>query len=234
MYCPSCGTEERQISQFCRACGIDMRTLRTALQKPDSITASAISAREEIGRAIAARIQMLNSAKDLRKVVEEVLPEVEKFLESPEERRLRRMRNGVITAAAGLGVMILLITSNIMFPPLATLGWPAGLLVFLVGLGIIINGLLFSSSKKALTDRTFERHSQTAYENQLSEHSVFSNNTTANLPTPPPSLFNNSNNLSEHINQPYLSPPPSVTEHTTKQLSRTTNDPVKRITAEIQ
>jgi hypothetical protein len=231
MYCPSCGTEERQTSQFCRACGTDMRVVRTALQKPDSITASAISAREEIGRAIATRIQMLNSAKDLRKVVEEVLPEVEKFLESPEERRLRRMRNGVITAAAGLGAMIILLTGNVVFIPLATLGWPAGLLVFFIGIGLIINGLLFSSSKQSVADRTLERYAQTDYENQLS---VNSNNTTANLPRQPASLFNNSNNLMEQSHQQYLSQPPSITEHTTRQLNRNATEEPKKITAELQ
>ena len=29
MYCPSCGSEERQLSQFCRACGTDLRVSLT-------------------------------------------------------------------------------------------------------------------------------------------------------------------------------------------------------------
>src|SRR3982074_2697464 len=104
MYCPSCGSEERQMSQYCRACGTDLRPVRVSLERPDSITASAISAREDIGRAVAEKIREVDDARDLRRVTEDVLPQIEKFLESPEEKRLRRMRDGVITAAVGFGV----------------------------------------------------------------------------------------------------------------------------------
>ena len=41
----------------------------------------------------------METAKDLEHVAEDVLPQMEKFLESPEEKRLRRVRAGVITAA---------------------------------------------------------------------------------------------------------------------------------------
>lgn len=232
MYCPSCGTEERQTSQFCRACGSDMKTLRNLLQKPDSITVSAISAREEIGRAIATKIQTLESAKDLKKVAEEVLPEVEKFLESPAERRLRRLRAGVITAAVGLGVTLIMLLGKVVIMPLALIGWPAGLLVFLIGVGIIINGILFSLPSQSVPDRTLDRHSQIAFD-QTSNSNLISN--TSNIGEQSVSLFNN-NRLQDNTNNSYLMPPPSVTEHTTKQLSlnKTVDEGVKRITAEIR
>src|SRR4030095_12123990 len=70
---------------------------------PDAITASAVSARDEIGRAVAEKIRQTSTAKELHKVAEDVLPEIEKFLESPDERRLRRFRAGVIVACIGLG-----------------------------------------------------------------------------------------------------------------------------------
>ena len=89
MYCPTCGSEERQPSQFCRACGTDVRAVRITLERPDAVTESAIFAREQIGRAVADKIRMTKSAGQLKKVAEEVLPEIEKFLESPAERRLR-------------------------------------------------------------------------------------------------------------------------------------------------
>src|SRR6185436_20392699 len=108
MFCPSCGTEERQPSQFCRACGTDMRTVRTVLEKPDSVTNSAVTARHEIGRAMATRIQELRTTKELKKAAEEILPEIEKFLESPEERRLRRIRAGIITMMVGIGAAFIL------------------------------------------------------------------------------------------------------------------------------
>lgn len=148
MYCPSCGSEERQASQFCRACGVDLRAVRMTLERPDSITASAVSAREQIGRAIADRIRAIDSSKDLSTVAEEVLPEIEKFLESPEEKRLRRIRAGVVFAAIGLGVTIL----AVIWSTVASAGdveataLVAGLgaIGFAIGLGLVLNGLLFT------------------------------------------------------------------------------------------
>ena len=157
MYCPTCGSEERQLSQFCRGCGTDLRVVRGSLERPDAITASAISAREQIGMAVADKIRQLKSAKHLETVAEEVLPSFEKFLESPEEKRLRRIRNGVITSAVGLGgiiatfLMIIGVSTSIT-PGLVTFSpllvpW---LITFFVGVGVIVNGLLFTVPRKQL------------------------------------------------------------------------------------
>src|SRR5690242_3391066 len=108
MFCPECGKEDLQAAQFCRGCGIDLRRIRTAVDSPDSITASAVSAREEIGRAVAAKIRETQDADDLKKVAEDVLPEIEKFLESPAEKRLRRVRLGTILASVGFGVGLMM------------------------------------------------------------------------------------------------------------------------------
>src|SRR4030095_13035955 len=107
MYCPACGSEERQLSQYCRACGTDLRVVRRGLERPDTITASAVFAGEQIRQARADRIRHAQTRKDLEHVAEDVLPELEKFLESPEEKRLRRVRAGVITALVGLGIFIM-------------------------------------------------------------------------------------------------------------------------------
>src|SRR4026209_2780022 len=143
MYCPCCGSEERQLSQFCRACGTDLRIVRNSLENPDAVTQSAISAREHIGMAVADKIRQMSSAKDLERVAEDVLPSFEKFLESPEEKRLRRIRNGVITACVGLGggMAIFLIALNKMDLWPMMLPW---LTTFMVGVGVIVNGLLFT------------------------------------------------------------------------------------------
>jgi hypothetical protein len=149
MYCPSCGSEERQLSQFCRACGTDLRIVRNTLERPDSITASAVSAREQIGVAVADQVRELKTGKDLKKFAEDALPQLEKFLESPEEKRLRRIRRGVITAFAGLGwtiVAFLLALNDADFIPMMT----PGFVVFFIGLGILINGLWFTAPRKKL------------------------------------------------------------------------------------
>jgi hypothetical protein len=163
MYCPSCGSEERQASQFCRACGVDLRAVRITLERPDSITASAISAREEIGRAVADRIRAARS-KELSTVAEEVLPEIEKFLESPEEKRLRRVRAGVVFSAIGIGTA----TMGLIWSSVANAGdvegavivGGLGIVAFVIGLAIVLNGLLFTRLHGTVADRSSEARRQ--------------------------------------------------------------------------
>src|SRR5882724_10619921 len=115
MFCPGCGSEERQASQFCRGCGTDLRVVRVGLEHPDSVTASAVSAREEIGRAVAEKIREMEDARYMRRFAQNVLPKIDKFLESPEEKRLRRLRAGMIIALIGpaIGIPALVAIPNI-------------------------------------------------------------------------------------------------------------------------
>jgi hypothetical protein len=163
MFCPSCGSNE-QTSQYCRACGTDLRTVRVTLERPDSITASAVSAREDIGRAVAARIREVEDAGELKQVAEDVLPQIEKFLESYEEKRLRRVRAGVIVAASGLGAGVLgLIMSAVLHgqdaeSALIVVG--LGAIAFAIGLGLMLNGLLFTRPRKGVEDHSSDARLQ--------------------------------------------------------------------------
>jgi hypothetical protein len=147
MFCPNCGSEERQTNQYCRACGTDLRAVRVSLEKPDAITASAVSARDEIGHAIAEKIRSLEKARDLKKVAEEVLPEIEKFLESPQQRRLRGIREGIVTSAAGLGGTVFFLVWGLFARDMFFL-MGLGITAFLIGIGLILNALLFTVPKQ--------------------------------------------------------------------------------------
>jgi hypothetical protein len=161
MFCPGCGLEEIQRNQYCRACGTELRSVRAALEKPDNITASAISAREEIGRAVAAKIRETQTASELKKVVESVLPEIEKFLESPQEKRLRGIRHGVVVSSIGIGSAIAFsIASVLMRDPGIFMVAGAGLVTFFIGLSFVINAMLFSNPKKSLPDRSDDAQNQ--------------------------------------------------------------------------
>ena len=204
MYCPSCGNEERQLSQFCRACGTDLRVVRNSLERPDSITASAVSAREQIGVAVADQIRQLRTGKDLEHVAEEVLPAFEKFLESPEERRLRRLRAGVITASVGFALSLVSLVAAmdrgdlfIMLP---------GLITLMVGLGIVVNGLLFTLPRKNLPGGTADALAQQALDSVQNR-----------MRHEPPGAGSLTNELEPG------GPPPlaSITEHTTHHLKPT-------------
>src|SRR5437667_362372 len=144
-FCPWKG----QASYYCRACGTDLRPVRVSIERPDSITASAVSAREEIGRAVAQKIREVEDSRDLKRVAEDVLPQIEKFLESYEEKRLRRVRAGVVVAASGFGTCILgLIMSAVLRGPdaeSALIVCGLGVIAFALGLGLVLNGLLFTT-----------------------------------------------------------------------------------------
>jgi hypothetical protein len=198
MYCPSCGSEERQLSQFCRACGTDLRVVRNSLERPDAITASAVSAREQIGMAVADQIRQMKSAKDLERVAEDVLPSFEKFLESPEEKRLRRIRNGVITAAVGLGPGIATLVLAVDKPELTPLLTP-WLITFFVGLGVILNGLLFTLPRKELPGDSMDAMSQRMLDMNRAPYEA------------PPARTNELG--------PGTHPQASITEHTTHHLT---------------
>ena len=154
------------MSQYCRACGTDLRRVRVSLERPDSITASAVTAREEIGRAVAEQIREVEDSHDLKRVAEDVLPQIEKFLESPEEKRLRRMRAGVITAAVGLGAFIpALLLMRIVGKDddaLAFLGMTfiLSVVTFMIGLGLVINGRLLTQPRKELKDSSADAQAQ--------------------------------------------------------------------------
>src|SRR6266480_6112207 len=165
MFCPSCGSDERQASQFCRACGTDLRGVRVGLERPDSITASAVSAREEIGRAVAEKIREMEDARYMRRFAQYVLPKIDKFLESPEEKRLRRLRSGTISALIGfvVGIPALLALSvTHQDEALIFLGWLCifSLITLATGLGLLINGLLFSKPRKEVEDRSSAARAQ--------------------------------------------------------------------------
>jgi hypothetical protein len=203
MYCPTCGSEERQLSQYCRACGTDLRVVRVSLERPDAITASAVSAREQISQAMAEKIRQMEP-NDLKRVAEDVLPQMEKFLESPEEKRLRRVRAGVVVAATGIGAALLIFLMSLgahdLIPFIAL-----GVITFLIGLGMILNGLAFTIPKKNILDRSAEGKAQKELEMMNDGYS-----------NPPVGALGAQGQTTNDL----MMARPSVTEHTTHQLKR--------------
>jgi hypothetical protein len=177
MFCPGCGVEDIKSSQFCRACGAELLVVRQAMEQgADTGPIEPNTAREEIGRALADKIRQFETAADLRLAVYEILPVVERLLETPQEKRLRneqeqleseqnrlrRARVGVVTAALGLGEALVFLLAGLtsrntdwLFP------MAPGVIVFLIGIGILVNALyltvLPAKPKDALTLPPAER-----------------------------------------------------------------------------
>jgi hypothetical protein len=207
MYCPSCGSEERQLSQFCRACGTDLRIVRNSLENPDAVTQSAVSAREHIGMAVADKIRQMSTAKELERVAEDVLPHFEKFLESPEEKRLRRIRSGIITSAIGLGATIILLVMAMDKSDILPYITPA-LITFLVGIGVIVNGLIFTVPRKSLPGDAYDALSQKVLDSDANMNRVpYEAPAAASLPA--------GANLTNEL----VPSQRSITEHTTHHLN---------------
>jgi hypothetical protein len=158
MFCPNCGLEDQSSNQFCRSCGTALHVVRSALEQPDAITTSAVTAREEIGRAISVKIAELENTEDLRHAVYEILPVVERFLESPEERhkyqqekRLNQIREGVLTSVVGLAIILsFLLISLITSEEKILIASAVGLLVLIIGLGITATASWFTVLPKRL------------------------------------------------------------------------------------
>lgn len=144
MFCPNCGLQDKQSNQYCRACGTDLGSVSTVLDSPGKLTASAISAREEIGRALAAKIHKTESSSELSKFAKKILPDVEKFLETPEERKMRRIRNGSIVSLVGVGASIGFLLAGIFADEDVFMAAALGLVTLCVGVALLINGVYFS------------------------------------------------------------------------------------------
>lgn len=189
MFCPNCGIEDHSNNQFCRGCGRSLQSVRVVLEEPEAITRSAVNAREMIGRAIAEKIADFEDARDLRKAVYEVLPAVQSFLESPEERllkkreeRMNKIREGMLTAITGIAILIpSLLLSWIVQKEFILIISAAGLLISLIGLGITMTAAWFSglptasssASRPEIQFEPVERRNTGQIEDSMRRHSEF-------------------------------------------------------------
>jgi len=137
--------------------------------------------------AVADKIRQMSTAKELERVAEDVLPHFEKFLESPEEKRLRRIRAGIVTSAIGLGATIVVFIMAMDKVDLIPFITPA-LVTFLVGLGVILNGLLFTVPRKELPGNVYDALSQKVLDsgaNRIPYEAPVAGQLTNELPTAP-------------------------------------------------
>src|SRR5687767_9266371 len=143
MFCPQCGSTQNDELKFCKSCGANLYALRQVM-----------ATREGEGKFDWSKTwvaDMFMSGEDAVKH--------EAHLErlrgmTPEERRRREIKAGVITASVGLGLMILLFVlmngiiaggrvSDAATEILSRL-WIVGVIPLLVGAALIFNGMFVS------------------------------------------------------------------------------------------
>jgi hypothetical protein len=132
MFCPGCGTESNEALKFCKRCGANLSGVRDTLTRP-------AGRNFDPTKTWVAEMLMTSEEKERRRGT------------TPEEKRYKEIKGGVITSMAGLALMIFL---RIFFEGVAQSEpqaaeilrrlWVVGIIPLLVGLGIVINGFFIS------------------------------------------------------------------------------------------
>jgi hypothetical protein len=128
MFCPGCGLQVSDDLKFCRQCGANLQGAREGMMSRPT------EGNPDWSKSWAANILLAQEIQERKRG-------------TPEERRLNEIKGGVITSMVGVGVMIFLrffleLVAN-QHPNDAEIIrglWVAGIIPFLVGVGLLING----------------------------------------------------------------------------------------------
>ena len=150
MFCPQCGSTQSDELKFCKTCGANLHALRQVMAAPDS------DGKFDWSRTWLA--DMFMSSEDAVKHQAKV-EELQGI--TPEIRRQREIKAGVITGAVGIGLMILLFVmmngiiaggriSDAAQEILSRL-WIIGIIPLMVGAALIFNGMFVGRRKGEIT-----------------------------------------------------------------------------------
>ena len=141
MLCPRCSSNQSDDIKFCTFCGANLEAVREALGRPGS------GNKFDWSDTWVAEMFMSGEAAELRK------QEMERRMGiTPEIKRYNEVKAGVIVSSAGLGLAIFLhvfmkgIAGNVD-PDAAEIIlrlWIVGVIPFLIGVALMINGLVVS------------------------------------------------------------------------------------------
>jgi hypothetical protein len=156
MFCPQCGSTQNDELKFCKSCGVNLEAVRQAAALRDP--------REKFDWSRTWVADMFLSEGERKRRNEQI--ERERGI-TPEMKRYTEIKAGVITSSVGVGLMIFLyaLMQGIILsgqnPPseAAILGriWIAGVIPFLVGLALIINGVFVSKRQVEIARQRQER-----------------------------------------------------------------------------
>lgn len=153
MFCPQCGLNQSDDIKFCKTCGGNLFAVRQAVSMRD------LPEKFDWSKTWVAEMFLSGGEREKRK--EQV--ELQRGI-TPEVKRQKELKAGVVTSSVGIGVSIFLYV--IMQGVIGTLHnpgseveilsrvWIAGVIPFFIGLGLILASLLVGRDrrKKAITD----------------------------------------------------------------------------------
>jgi len=153
MICPRCASNQGDDIKFCTSCGANLQAVREVLQPPDP------AGKFNWNNTWVAEMFMSGQANELRK------QEMERRLGiTPEIKRYNEIKAGVIVSCVGVGVSIFLYflmhaiaNQNPRDGELLSSIWLAGLIPFMVGLALIINGVVVSKKMVEVMEREQNR-----------------------------------------------------------------------------
>jgi len=149
MICPRCASNQGDDIKFCTSCGANLQAVREALQVPDA------AGKFNWNNTWVAEMFMSGQVNELRK------REMERQLGiTPEVKRYNEIKAGVIVSCVGIGVSIFLFflmnaiaAGEPRDGEILRAVWLAGLIPFMVGLALIINGVVVSKKMVEVMER---------------------------------------------------------------------------------
>jgi hypothetical protein len=134
MFCPGCGIQANDDLKFCRQCGANLYGAREGMMSRST------GEKFDWSKTWVADMFLNEEERERRRGV------------TAEEKRLNEIKGGVITSVVGVGVMIFLRFFLEVVASQKSSGdaeilrsvWMAGIIPFLVGVGIIFNGIFVS------------------------------------------------------------------------------------------
>ncbi|HVF46399.1 MAG TPA: hypothetical protein VNA17_02415 [Pyrinomonadaceae bacterium] len=147
MLCPQCGLTQADELNFCKSCGANLHALRRVLATREQD--------EKFDWSKSWVAEMFMSSEEVVKRQ----AEIERLQgTTPEAKRLREIKAGIITGSVGIGLMILLFVlmggiiasgrvSDASAEILSRI-WIVGVIPLFVGVALIINGVFISKRDK--------------------------------------------------------------------------------------
>ena len=153
MQCPRCASNQNDEIRFCTSCGANLQAVREALAMPED-------KKFDWSNTWVADMFMSGQAAEMRKL------EMERRMGiTPEVKRYNEIKAGVIVSSIGVGLAIFLAifmqgVAGHVKPDVAeilTRLWVAGVIPFMVGVALIVNGMVVSkriveAQERALRD----------------------------------------------------------------------------------
>ena len=153
MICPRCASNQSDDIKFCTFCGANLQAVREAMEAPEG-------KKFDWSNTWVAEMFMSGQAQEMRKL------EMERRLGiTPEVKRYNEVKAGVIVSCVGIGVSIFLFfimgaiaLQNPRDAELLSRIWLAGVIPFMVGLALIINGLIVSKKIVEVIERDQQKN----------------------------------------------------------------------------